>query len=368
MRILMLIGFPLMIGLFSCKGEALVFSSPDPIHLTEDLTIEKGDSLIIKPGTEVTLDSGVNIIAFGNVIIKGTKEQPIHIRSTDSTQRWGILRAKGDCKKLIIHHTTIEDGMVMSYMSDNHFDHVQFKNKHKLKWNDAVARFWYGKIHIENCRVTGNNQGEGFLLHNVQRPHIHDCVFTKVPDAIEFIDCKNGRINDNHFQNGGDDAIDQNSCFNTLIENNRIYHYKDCGMELGSEKFGSSDSLLVKNNLIVGCKKGIIVKESSFVMVEQSTFHNNKIGVEVDTDADSSRVSRVEISRSILSGEAEQIVQSNRSKASITQSLSNLNLPEGDKNLIAPIEFNDPSIGSYELVSERLPEGTNKKTLGFQEN
>ena len=199
----------------------------------------------------------MNIIAYGHVIIQGTEAQPIHIHSTDPAQKWGILRAKGECDKLLIEHAIIEDGMIMSYQTDNYFNHVEFKNKHKREWDNAVARFWYGKVHIENCKVTGNNQGEGFLLHNVQQPHIHHCSFLKVPDAIEYIDCKNGRINDNHFQDGGDDAIDQNSCWNTIIENNKIYHYQDCGMELGSEKFGSSDSLLVRNNLMVACKKGL---------------------------------------------------------------------------------------------------------------
>ncbi len=365
-RLFFYVLIPFSILMLSCRGEALVFESPEPIHLTEDLTIEEGDSLIIEAGTKVMLDTGVNIIAYGDVIIRGTKENPVHIYPSDPEYGWGILRAKGECDNLIIQHAIIEGGLIMSYQTNNYFNEVTFKNQRKLEWNEALARFWYGVVHIENCRLEGNNRGEGFLLHNVQKPNIHHCFFDKVPDAIEYIDCRNGRISNNHFQDMADDAIDQNSCWNTLIENNRIFHVKDCGMELGSENFGSSDSLLVRNNLIVGCSKGIIVKESSFVMIEQSTFNNNGIGVEIHTDKDSSRISRVEIRSSVIAGDFNTIIKNDRSEAKLTQCLSNKNLPFGEMNLIAPVEFKNPSMANYEIISDEFPEGMTKETLGFQ--
>ena len=367
MRLFFYVIIPFSILMASCRGEALIFESPEPIHLTEDLEIGKRDSLIIEAGTEVLLDSGVNIIAYGDVIIRGTEEHPVHIHGSNPEHGWGTLRAKGDCENLIIEHAIIEGGLLMSYQTNNHFNRVLFKNSRKLEWNEALARFWYGRVHLENCRLEGNNRGEGFLLHNVQEPHIHHCSFDKVPDSIEFIDCKNGRINNNHFQNMADDAIDQNSCWNTLIENNRIFHARDCGMELGSEKFGSSDSLLVRNNLLIGCSKGIIVKESSFVMIEQSTFNNNGIGIEVNTEKDSSRISRVEIRRSVIAGDTNPIVLNDRSEANLSQCLSNKVLPSGEKNLLAPVDFKNPQIGNYEIISDNFPEGTTKKTLGFQQ-
>ena len=366
-RLFLYVFVPFTILMVSCRGEALIFESPEPIHLTEDLEIGERDSLIIEAGTEVILDTGVNIIAYGDVIIRGTKEHPVHIHGSDPEHGWGILRAKGECDNLFIEHAIIEGGLIMSYQTNNYFNEVLFRNSRKLEWNEALARFWYGKVHLENCRLEGNNRGEGFLLHNVQEPHIHHCSFDKVPDAIEFIDCRNGRINNNHFQDMDDDAIDQNSCWNTLIENNRIFHVKDCGMELGSENFGSSDSLLVRNNLLVGCSKGIIVKESSFVMIEQSTFNNNGIGVEVHTPADSSRISRVEIRHSVISGDTNPILQNTRSKATLSQCLSNKELPSGEKNLLAPVEFKDPRMGNYGIISNEFPEGTTRETLGFQQ-
>ena len=142
---------------------------------------------------------------------------------------------------------------------------------------------------------------------------------------------------------------------------------KDCGMELGSENFGSSDSLLVRNNLLVGCSKGIIIKESSFVMIEQSTFNNNGIGVEIHTATDSSRISRVEIRRSVIAGDFNTIIKNDRSEAKLTQCLSDKELLVGEKNLMAPIEFKNPTMANYEIISDEFPEGMTKKTLGYQQ-
>lgn len=341
--------------------------TPDAIqlHITEELIIEEGDSLVLEPGSEVRIDSGLNIIALGDFIVRGTAERPVYIKGSSSAG-WGVLSAKGSCRKLIIHHAIIENGRITSYQSNNHFKEVLFKNNQPLVWNDALARFWYGQVLIENCTAEGINKGEGFLLHNVQHPNIRNCTFRKVPDAIEYIDCKNGQIVGNYFEKMNDDAIDQNSCFNILIKDNQIFEVEDCGMELGSEKFGSSDSIKVFNNLIVGCGKGIFVKESSSVIIENSTFYKNKIGVEVHTDTDSSRVSRVTVNHSVFAEATESILLNDRSEAVISNCLSVDSLPPGENSLITSFDFENPDLLNFKLKSGTLPVEIKPKKLGFQ--
>jgi len=271
----------LVVFFASCRGEAIIFDDSEPVHLTEDLIINEGDSLVINEGAEVVLDTGVNIIAYGTVLIKGTEEKPILIKGSNSEFGWGKLWAKGECKELSIEHAIIENGQIMSYDTKNHFNKVQFKTNKQLEWDDAIARFWYGSVLIENSRVEGINKGEGFLLHNVEKPIIRKSVFTKIPDAVEYINCTDGKILDNLFLFMKDDAIDQNACKRTLIKGNQILYVKDCGMELGSERFGRSESLKVINNLIVGCPKGIVLKESSTAEIDRITFYDNQIALEV---------------------------------------------------------------------------------------
>lgn len=340
--------------------------TPSIIHLTEDLVVEKGDSLVFAKGTEVLIDSGVNIIAHGDVFIRGTEDFPVTLKGSSPDKGWGVLSAKGTCRNLIIHNAVIENGRITSYQSKNHFKNILFKNNQMLVWNDAIARFWYGAVLIENCRVEGINRGEGFLLHNVQEPIVRNCFFTKIPDAVEFIDCKNGEIISNHFEKMNDDAIDQNSCFNTLIKNNRIFDVKDCGMELGSENFGSSDSLRLDNNLIVNCGKGIIIKESSYVIVENSTFFNNKIGIEIHNAPDSSRTSRAVISHTVIAEGETPILLSENTDLNLQSCLSENPLPSGINVLQTSVEFEDPSNLKFSIISKDFPEGTNIENLGYQ--
>jgi len=337
------------------------------VHLTEELTIEKGDSLVINAGTTVLLDSAVNIIAFGNVILRGTEEEPIILKGSDPVNGWGVIRCKGSCKEFLAHNVLVENGRFMSYGTNNHFRNVHFTNNRKLKWSDAMARFWYGIVDIQNCKVTGNNQGEGFLLHNVQKPLIKNCKFFKTPDAIEYIDCKHGKILNNEFINSGDDAIDQNSCFKTLIANNIIINARDCGMELGSEKFGSSDSLQVFNNFIADCKKGIIVKESSMAMISQNTFLKNKTSVEVKTNKDSTRVSTVTLDQNIFTKTENQLEISPRSTYLAKNNFSEKKKIEGLNYSASSIDINKAQ-GQYSIDAKIIPRPLTKMTIGYNSN
>ncbi len=349
----------------SCRGEAIVFEGSEIIHLTEDLIIKEGDTLIINAGTEVKLDTGVNIIAYGSVLIKGTASKPVILKGSDAEFGWGKLWAKGECKELIIKHAIIENGQVMSYDTKNHFNHVHFKNNKQLKWDDAIARFWHGSVLIENCRIDGINKGEGFLLHNVEKPVIRKSVFTKIPDAVEYISCTDGKILENLFLFMKDDAIDQNACKRTLIKDNKILYTKDCGMEIGSENFGSSLDIEIYNNLIVGCPKGVMVKESSTVTAQNITFYNNDISVEARTPKDSMNGSQLVVTASAFFSNKSDFFVDNKSLLDFNHCISDSLLLEGKANETSKMSFEDLEKHQYDLIFEDFPEVSEKRKKGF---
>ena len=364
----LIFGLLILALLSSCRGEAIVFDGANPIHLTEDLIINERDSLIINAGAKVVLDTGVNIIAYGVVRIKGTEEKPVTIKGSDSDLGWGKLWAKGECKELTIEHAIIENGQIMSYDTKNYFNHVQFKTHKQLKWDDAIARFWYGSVLIENGRIDGVNKGEGFLLHNVEKPIVRKNAFTKIPDAVEYINCNDGQILDNVFLYMKDDAIDQNSCKRTLIKGNQIFYVKDCGMELGSENFGSSESLQVVNNLIIGCPKGIVLKESSTAHFEQLTFYDNQIAVEILTPTDSARSSKATINRSVFIKNFENFRTEGNSVASFEQCLSDSIGLAGTTNLVGKINFENFEKHQYNLLIDDFSSDVKVDSFGYRKD
>ncbi len=336
------------------------------VRIADTFEIQKGQELVIKPGSEITFAPAAIFVAHGNLIIEGTKEMPIKLIAEDPIEDHRIITAKSGCKVFKLRHAEVTNGLITSYMSDNHFQHVIFKNKYKLKWDDAVARFWHGKVLIEDCTVEWNNQGEGFLLHKVQAPIVQNNTFIRVPDAVEYIHCKNGFILGNHFQDMNDDAIDQNHCFNTLIKDNTFFNVKDKALELGSEKMGSSDSLFVINNLFVGCRVAVNVKESSYAKVENATFYNNKISLDIHTHADSTRASKAEMYNSVVINSDMPASVNPRSIAVLGNCMSDEELPEGKNNIVSAIKFKDPENKDFTIVSEDFPQGESAETVGFQ--
>jgi len=336
------------------------------VRIQDTFEIRKGMELHIRPGSEVTFAPGALFVAHGNLYIEGTEDEPIRLIAEDPIEDHRIIQTKSGCKIFRLKHTKVIDGLITSYLTDNHFQYVTFSNSQKLKWNDAVARFWYGKILIEDCLVEWNNQGEGLLLHNVQSPIVRNCVFKKVPDAIEFLHCKNGIILGNHFQDMNDDGVDQNHCFNTLIKDNVFINVNDRALELGSESFGSSDSLFVINNLFVDCKVAINVKESSFAIVENATFYNNEISLDIYTHEDSSRVSKAEMIRSVVVKSELPASVNPRSIAVLSDCLSDEMLPEGTNNLVSNVEFQDVLNYDFTIISSSFPLGTTAETIGYQ--
>lgn len=336
------------------------------VHIQDTFEIREGKELVIMPGAEINFAPGAIFIAHGNLTIEGTEEKPIKLIAEDPIEDHRIISAKSGCKIFKLKHTEVIDGLITSYSTDNHFRYVTFRNNQQLKWNDAVARFWFGKILIEDCIVEGINQGEGFLLHNVQAPIVQNCTFSKVPDAIEYIHCNNGKIIGNHFSDMNDDAVDQNHCFNTLIKDNTFYNVTDKALELGSERFGSSDSLFVINNLFVGCRVAVNVKESSFARIENATFYNNEISLDIHTHEDSTRISKAEMFRSVVINSQLPASVNPRSVAILEDCLSDEPLPVGTNNVVSNVEFNDPANNDFTFTSGELPQGSTTETIGYQ--
>lgn len=297
------------------SSQALVFSKSDsPHHITSHIETAKGQTITIEPGTELIISDGINIVAYGDVIIKGTKEEPILIRAKNQDPGWGYLKLKNESKQFIIENTTIQDGTVTSYNSNNYFSNVHFINRQNLDWEWAAARFWFGKVLIENCTVKGVNKAEGFLLHDVNDAIVRDCYFETVPDGVEYISCARGEISNNIFRNGIDDAIDLNGCDGTIISNNNIQGYADAGMELGSENFGRSTDLKVVSNVVRECGIGIILKQSSTATFSSDSLIGNKIGLDISTPADSTILSTATLNNCVIESKEENIKQDQRSK------------------------------------------------------
>jgi parallel beta-helix repeat protein len=296
------------------------------------------------------LDSAVNIIAYGDVIIKGTKDKPVFIKPIIEKVGWGKLKMKKEAKRLIIEHAVIEDGTILSFSTDIKYTYTTFNNSQNLPWDGAISRVYYSNIIIDNCSINGTNKGEGFLIHKVFNPVVTNSSFYKIPDAVEYISCSGGRIANCTFSDMYDDAIDLNDCTNTLIENNFISNASDRGMEIGSEHIGNSKGIKILRNVLVKCKNGIIFKEESFGTVENNTFYQNNVGVKI-IELESEKGGKVTILNSIFYNNKINIQLDEISKVTIKHCLSNDVLLLGTNNIVADPMFVDPVSNNFNLMN-----------------
>ena len=328
--------------------------------------VQENEKLIIAPGTEVFFEPEATIIGDGDIYIVGTPDSLIQLRVENPMGNHRILDIKGSSQNFTLAYAELTNGLITSFQTNNHFHHVTFTNNQQLVWDDAVARFWYGQVLIEDCTVNWNNQGEGFLLHRVQAPVIKNCTFLKVPDAIEYIDCNNGEISGCRFEGMNDDAIDQNHCSKTLIKDNEFYSVNDRALELGSEGFGSSDSLFIINNLFVDCSVAVNIKEASSAIIENATFYNNKTSLEVLNEANDGSLSQATIGKSIFAGGELHLATSPNASSSVSQCMSDQILLEGESNIKVPIAFLDAQQFDFTVISSEFPEGMNAEKMGYQ--
>ncbi len=346
-------------------------SQSDTIYYQGKVTINdtvrtaSRQNVVILPGTEINFGPNGIIVTNGDVSIEGTETNPIHL--TGSTERVSqrILQVRRGSKECTIKHTIVTNGMITSIADRNYMGKVVFNNNKRLKWNDAMARFWQGEILIEDCIVNGNNQGEGFLIHNMIKPVVRNCIFHKVPDAVEIIQSSDGEISGNIFNDCSDDAIDLNSCHRILIKNNQIHKVKDRGMEIGSQNYGSSTNISIVNNLVTDCLIGIGVKESSSVHITNTTFYNNKTALQVITPKDSTKISSSLVSSSVFSNNKQNLAIDARSSAKISSSISDTPLSPWECKVFENMAFTDPKRGDYTLIPTSAPDIEVSK-VGYQ--
>ncbi len=294
--------------------DAVIFDKANSPHsINADLYISKNQNLIIEAGAELIIADSVNIVVNGNLFINGTEAEPVIIKGVTEQPGWGQIQMLKSAKELTITYTTIQDGTILSYRTENYLSNVHFINKQDLNWRWALARFELGDLLIEHCLANGVNKAEGFLVHIIDDPIVRNCIFTNIPDAVEFINCRNGIITNNTFKGGGDDAIDLNGCIDTRIEYNNIDGYNSAGMEIGSEQLGRSINVKTLKNKIRNCKMGVYLKEASSVEMTRDSLIGNNIAIHISTPSDSLDLSQAILNKCHFSENQEKINIDDRS-------------------------------------------------------
>ena len=334
-------------------------------HIDEEICIEKKEKLIIEAGTTITFGPNGSFQIKGEFEAKGNAINPIQLIGADNGSPHTIIYAHQDeAINFIMEHVKIENGLIITEAMNNYFVEVHIKNTKQLTSDNAMIRSWRGSFSFTNGSITSNNTGEGLLVHDCKTPLVSNCVFDSIPDAVEYISVIDGEISNSFFYNIPDDAIDNNNCERTQILNNEFYNVSDRALEIGSDSFGKSIDINIANNLFVDCHIGINVKEASSATVSSATFYNTRLNIELIED--NNTPSFISINNSVMSGDHAWISGEEDSELIFSKLMSDQAIEGLSGVFLTNIEFSDPALNDYKIVSENFPEGEEASTMGYQ--
>ena len=225
-------------------------------HFKDDLFIPANKTLIIKAGTELNFTNNSGFFSFSPVLAKGTKEEPIVIRSDDHTiNGFNVLQP---------------DGVSV-------FEHVAFSELSSLKkegWQSpAAVNLYEADVVLKNCKFNNNYKCDDAL--NIVRAsfEVSNCEFINTfADAFDS-DFSTGILEDCIFVNTGNDAIDFSG---SKVE------IRNCTMtQIGDKAIsgGEKSELDVSNCSVDGANIGIAAKDLSIVRASKIEINEVVYGV-----------------------------------------------------------------------------------------
>ncbi len=281
------------------------------------LQIPENKTLVISPGTVLMMGEGAKIEVRGNIVGKGTKENPIIFTSEDNVLWRGInIIGKNDnldlegYKQALKNKTFNESDYIESIKKGNIFNYCHFKNlaaenKERVAENRlkavleasntilAVSNSIFSNVVNIGCVKTDDSMAlvnHNFTdskmvmkaFHFVRSFHItYDNKL--IPEKDErlvwpvgiYTKSGLGIIYDNEIQGFGDNGIDNDNNSLVYIIKNVLKDNDDDGIDVDYQ----SEAYIVGNKIESSLDNGIIISEQSMAVLIDNKISNANVGI-----------------------------------------------------------------------------------------
>lgn len=241
-------------------------------HITGDLHIPSGASLLVESGCWILLDSAVNIAVDGSLVIQGTASDPVTLVPSSQNNGWGGISANGGTVNLSYCLITGAGGDASLAYGHSNSQAVAKSNFGEMTLNRCFIFDCFGKgigaengtIFFMNGAIARCDMGGEFVASysQIRSSHITDIpnddgIFQDDDnDGLYFSGAPSGNTNPSIVDScvvltGKDDGIDHN---NGIIEvkNSWIEDFENEGVAASN-----GNSVLVYNTLLKDCEQGI---------------------------------------------------------------------------------------------------------------
>jgi hypothetical protein len=227
----------------------IVFSGRQ--SFSSDVFIPSGHKVVFEAGASLNLQNSATFLSESPVFMKGSKEEPIEVWSSDGTG----------------------NGFVVLSDKESRIEHVNFYNLNtvnKYDWTlTGAVTFYGGKVSIDHCSFANNSCEDGLNLIRCEFKMSNSQVVKTFSDGFDADFCK-GTVSLSQFKNTGNDGIDFSGSKITIV---------DCRVEDAGDKgiSGGEDSeLSVHRTTIHGAHIAIASKDKSVVFVKDCTISKAK--------------------------------------------------------------------------------------------
>ncbi|MDJ0577915.1 MAG: CotH kinase family protein [Xenococcaceae cyanobacterium MO_234.B1] len=223
--------------------------------LEGSIIVPQDYSLRLGPGTEIDLLKGAKIISYAPVVLSGTQEEPIWIRSSDGKgQGIAVLGAK---QQSSLEHVVFEN----------------LTNPAEKGWTlTGAVTFYESSVQLQRCAFL-SNQSEDALNLVRSNYSIRNSLFSSTQSDAFDADFSDGTIQNTVFRNCGNDCIDVSGSVVT-VKKVTVEGSGDKGFSVGEQSEAHVSDLLLKNVNI-----GIASKDKSLVKGEKISISGGNYGI-----------------------------------------------------------------------------------------
>jgi hypothetical protein len=273
-------------------------SSGSPYMVVENITVPAGQTLIIGPGVEVVIGSGVSITANGLIQAVGTPAQRIKLTSPISSQYYDAIYLFSGSGTNLFEYCDFAGANNALYFANNAADEVAFCTFQNA--TNGMAMYGWGNnynmpVEIMNCGFS-NCISQGIFAEAQGQAWVGGAANGGILPVIKncgFYGSCNGcvmQISGNSCSWGFEGYAAGFGYASAIVENNIFQNLTGCALlaEVGNYCYGSSASFV--NNTIVNCNNGVNATDPWNVIISDNIFVGATNAVSV-TGAQSQTVS-----------------------------------------------------------------------------
>jgi hypothetical protein len=298
------------------------------IHGT--VIIPKKVPLILKPGSDITMEPNANILAYGGLVSIGTLDDPVRVHGNENGEAWGALAVVRSPEIVRLSHTEFQHG------GEAVINGILFTGGFAVHDTD---------LELTDCRFI-NMQSEDALNLKNGTVLMRNTVFAaNSSDGVDF-DFVTGVVGDCKFIDNKGDGLDLSGS-QVQISRSLFMNSGDKGISVGEDSHPVIINNLFRNNEIA-----ISTKDLSTAKVASCTFVDNKLAIEAKRKKAMFGPGSGEFVNCVFAGNQTLLQEDYFSKNLVTfdQNISDDSLTQQHgKSVSMPIQFVAPEQQNYIL-------------------